>query len=39
MKKRLRLVTFWVGVNILGIPKFVDHKFSRSGHFSEVFSN
>jgi hypothetical protein len=39
MKKRLRLVTFWVGVNILGIPKFVDHKFNRSGLFSEVFSN
>lgn len=34
--KRLRIITFWIGVNILGLPKFLEHKFNRKGEVKEV---
>jgi hypothetical protein len=38
MKKRMRLITFWVGVNIIGLPQFVDHKFNRADrYYTRIF--
>lgn len=36
MKKKIRIVTFWLGVNILGLPKFLEHKFNRKGQVKEM---
>lgn len=30
-RKKIRVVTFWVGVNIIGLPQFVEYRFNRKG--------
>lgn len=39
MRKKIKHITFWLGVNIIGLPVFEEHKFNRKGNIIRIDKN
>lgn len=35
-RRKIRVVTFWLGVNIIGLPNVMMHKLNRKGEYKET---